>query len=53
MPNIKQCHRCKIFLPRHYLTIVSARGNSSGKAMKVLVCENCRNIIIAQQAGGQ
>lgn len=52
MPNFKKCNRCGIILPRHYLTVVSAR-KGAGKVMQVLVCENCRNIIIAQQAGGK
>jgi len=51
MSNIQQCHKCKLCLPRQYLTIVSARSGS-GKIMQVLVCNNCRNVIIAQQAGG-
>ena len=52
MAKFYQCNRCKLTLPRHYLTIVSAR-NGAGKVMQVLVCENCRNIIIANQAGGE
>ena len=53
MPNFAQCHRCRMMLPRHYLTIIVARGNSSGKVMKVLVCNACRNAIIREQQRSQ
>jgi len=49
MPNFAKCHRCRLILPRHLLTIIMARGNSSGKVMKVLVCNACRNVIIQEQ----
>ena len=49
MAQFNKCHRCGMLYPRHYLTIIMARENSSGKVMKVLVCNACRAIIAKQQ----
>ncbi len=53
MNNFIQCNRCRVLLPRKYLTAVQAKANTSGKVMQVLVCSACLNIIIAQNAGGK
>ena len=49
MPNFQQCHRCRITLPIQYLTVIPAKEKSSGRIIRVRVCNACRDIIIKQQ----
>jgi len=53
MPKFDQCYRCKLLLPIYLLTTIVARGNSSGRIMRVKVCNACRSAIIKEQQRGQ